>query len=624
MDPRLLRHYKAELQFVQEMAGEFAKEYPKIAGRLGLDGIEVADPYVERLLEGFAFLTARVQLQLESQFPKLTQHLLECVFPAALAPMPALAMVQFHPDVAEPALAEGASIPRGTALRGLPGKGEATACEYRTAHPVTLWPLQLEAAQYIGSKRDLAAFALGEPAHVRAGLRLRLSTLGAATLAQLPLDSLPIFLQGPEDLPFRLYEQLLAHTVAVIARPVEAGAGWLQPLGDRVGAVGFEDSESLLPAEPRVFAGHRLLREYFAFPERFRSFRLDGLQAALRRCGHARSLEVFLLFGRADGRLENNVDASRFALFCTPVVNLFPKTCDRIRLQPSENEFHVLPDRARPLDFEVHTILDVQGHGNPDEPPQQFRPLYAADDFSRPGTDRRCFTQERRPRRLPGAPAGPSRSSYIGSELFLQIVDGDAAPHAESLRQLAVQALCTNRDLPLLQPLGVGKTDFTVEASVPIASIRCIAGPTRPKPSLAHGDTAWRLVNHLSLHYRSLIDPAEPGGATPLRALLALYADLGERHAHKQIDGVRSVTARPIVHRLPGPGPLSFGRGLEITVGCDESQFEGGGVFVLAAVLERLFARHVAINSFTRMILQTTERGVVASWPPRAGTRPLA
>lgn len=149
MDPRLLKYYNDELQHLREVGAEFAAEFPKIAGRLGLDQFECTDPYVERLLEGFAFLAARVQLKLDAQFPAFTQHLLEVVYPHLLAPLPSMAVVWMQPDPGEGSLAEGVRLPPGTLLRSQVAKGEQTACEYRTAHEVVLWPLELVQAQYL-------------------------------------------------------------------------------------------------------------------------------------------------------------------------------------------------------------------------------------------------------------------------------------------------------------------------------------------------------------------------------------------------------------------------------------------------------------------------------------------
>src|SRR5690349_4702101 len=118
MDRRLIGYYERELQYMRDIGGEFARDFPKIAGHLGLNAFECADPYVERLLEGFAFLAARVQLKLDAEFPRFTENLLEMVFPHYLAPTPSMAVVELRPSQKHGALAEGFVIPRGTALRG--------------------------------------------------------------------------------------------------------------------------------------------------------------------------------------------------------------------------------------------------------------------------------------------------------------------------------------------------------------------------------------------------------------------------------------------------------------------------------------------------------------------------
>ncbi|MCR9244811.1 MAG: type VI secretion system baseplate subunit TssF [bacterium] len=628
MDPRLLRFYKSELEHLRESAAEFAGEYPKIAGRLGLSGVEVADPYVERLLEGFAFLTARVQLELDQEFPKFSSALLESLFPDYLAPIPSMGIAELQPIAVDPALAAGVEVPRGTELKGHRGKGGQTACTYRTARPVTLWPVRIADAQYIGSPRDLVAFGLPERSDVVAAIRLRLECTGKVPFGKLgrgerPFDSLPVFLQGAEDVPLELHEQLLGNSIGVVVRPV-GGGDWHNELSaESVTPIGFARDEALLPNCLRSFDGHRLLLEYFAFPERFRGVEFHGLAPAFSRAGELRELEIFVLLDRSDEGLENNVDESRFALFCTPIVNLLRRTCDRIHLDPRTLQYHVVPDRTRPLDFEIHSVLGVTGHGTAAADEQVFRPLYGTADTAVPGLDQRFFALERRPRVLPAENRELPRSSYIGGEVFLSVSDAEHAPYDPELVQLSVEVLCTNRDLPLEMPIGIGASDFTLEHAAPVESVRCLVGPTRPKPTIAHGDVAWRLIDQLSLNHVSLLGDDPDRGAATLRELLALHGDLRDPHVRKQAHGVRSVRCEPVVRRLPTAGPLAFGRGLGISLELEESHFEGGSPFLFGMVLERFFARYVSLNSFTETALSTIERGEIAKWPPRIGNRQL-
>ena len=622
MDPRLLHYYNRELQHIREMCGEFAKEYPKIAARLGLEGFECADPYVERLLEGFGYMAARVQLKVDAEFPRFTQHLLEMVYPHFLAPMPSMTVVQFQPDLSEGALGEGFVVPRGSALRSRLGKGDQTPCEYRTAHDVTLWPLELAEAEYLGSTAAVAALGISDLNGVKAGIRWRLRCTAGLTFDKLALDRLPFFLQGPEELPMHLYEQLLANAQAIALRSAKGKQEWREvPAKSNIRPLGFGDDQALLPYGSRSFQGYRFLQEYFAFPERYMLVELGGLAPGVRRCTDS-ELDIVVLLNSSDPVLENSVDASHFALFCTPAVNLFEKRADRIHLTDKQTEHHVVPDRSRPMDFEVHSVTDVQGFGTSADEQQEFLPFYSAGDVADFRENRAYYTLHRAPRLLSTRQRGQGpRSSYIGSEVFISLVDANEAPYSSNLRQLALTTLCTNRDLPLHMPVGASNTDFSMESGAPVNAVRCLAGPTRPRPSQAQREVAWQLISHLSLNYLSVTDQDEQGGAMALRQLFGLYGATNDAAIRKQIDGVVSVASKPVNRRVSGAGPIAFARGLEVAVTLDEPAFEGTGIFLLGVVLEQFFARYVSINSFTETVLKATDRGEVMRWPPRIGQR---
>ena len=623
MDPRLLDYYNRELQFVREMGGEFAKANPKIAARLSLDGFECEDPYVERLLEGFAFLAARVQLKLDAEFPKFTQHLVELLYPHYLCPTPSMAVVQFQPDLNEGGLAQGYLLERGTVLKSLIGKGDSTPCEYRVAHPTKLWPVELVQAEYVGYFGDLAGLPGVDLSRVKAGIRFRLRATAGLTFDRIKMDALRIFLRGQGPAPIRLYEQLVGASVAVVVRPVERPVTWMEVApATEIRQVGFEEDESLLPFVDRSFQGYRFLHEYFAFPERFLFVDVGGISRGLRRCP-ASEVEILVLLDRSDSVLENAIDANDFVLHCAPAVNLFPKRADRIHLDSRNHEYHVVPDRTRPLDFEVFRVEGVKGHGSVAEDEVDFLPFYSHTDSNRYGEIQAYHTVARAPRGLSSTQkrSGP-RSSYIGSEVWVALVDGREAPYRSELKQLSVKTLCTNRDLPLRMSLGQGTTDFSLESGAPVKSVRVLAGPTKPRSARFGGDLVWRFLSHLSLNYLSISD-SEGQGAASLRDLLALYVDLGEPHTRKQIDGVRSISTTAVTRRIPSLGPISFARGLEIQLQFEESAFEGSGVFLLGAVLDRFFAKYVSINSFTETVVRTADRGEIVRWPVRTGRRAL-
>jgi type VI secretion system protein ImpG len=624
MDPRLLKYYNRELQHVREMGAEFAEEFPKIAGRLGLEQLECADPYVERLLEGFGFLAARVQLKLDAEFPRFTQHLLEMVYPDYLTPVPSMAVVQFHADPGDGGLAEGFVLPRGTGLRSVLGKDDQTPCEYRTAHDATLWPIEIVEADYL--TRETAAFEMPKISGargVKAALRLLLRTTAGLQFDKLALERLAIYLHGVDQLPVRLYEQLLANAVAVVIRPPRRPAPWQEVLkGTSIRRVGFDDGQALLPCTPRSFQGYRLLQEYFAFPQRYLFVELTGLETGVRRCAES-ELEIVFLFDRRDATLENNVEPSQFVLGCVPAVNLFPRRADRIHLSDQTSEYHLVPDRTRPMDFEVHSVTRLRGYGTAAEEEQEFLPFYALGGRAHHDA---FYTLYRTPRILSTKQRRDgARASYIGNEVFVSLVDGSEGPFRHSLRQLAPETLCTNRDLPLQMPVGRGKTDFHLETSAPVNSVRCVAGPTKPRQPLAYGDgeVSWRLISHLTLNYLSIVSDDQSRGAAALREMLALYGDASQPMTRKQIEGLVGVASKPIIRRLPVAGPITCGRGLEVSVTFDEAAFEGSGVFILGAVLDEFFARYVSINAFTETVVNTLDRGEVARWPARIGRRPV-
>ncbi len=621
MNPTLLRYYEAELQHLREMGGEFARDFPKIAGRLGLETQSCADPYVERLLEGFSFLAARVQLKVDAEFPRFTNHLLELVYPQYLAPTPAMAVVQLQPDMGEGSLAQGFTVARGSALHSMLGKGDHTACEWRTAHAVTLWPVELTEARYFACGSQLNGIELGRMGGVKAALRLRLRAGAGLAFGELALERLPLHLRGSDIVPARLLEQLLARACGLLVMPAttgQAAPAWHELLAPgALRGLGTDDDEALLPVGARSFQGYRLLQEYFALPQRFMFVEIGGLGPAVRRCAAA-ELDIVVLFDRLEPSLEALVSAANIGLYCTPAINLFDKRADRVHVSDQQSDYHVVPDRTRPMDYEIYQIERVTGYGSGAEAQQTFQPFYRANDL-RPGEPGAYYQVRRDARRLSARQRvhGP-RSSYLGSEVFLALVDGADAPHRSSLRQLGVDTLCSNRDLVLSMPLGGPRTDFTVAGGAPVKAVRCVVGPTMPSPSHAEGDTAWRLVSHLSLNYLSLVDQDSAAGAAALRDLLRLYCGRDDAPAHKQVDGVRSVRAEAIVRRLPLPGPITYGRGLQICVTLDEQAYEGSGVFVLGMVLDQFFAKYVSLNSFTETVLKTA-RGVVMAWPARVG-----
>lgn len=620
MDTRLLRHYETELGFLREMGAEFAQSYPKIAARLGMEGLEVHDPYVERLLEGAAFLAARVQLELDLQYPAFTSHLLDIVYPHFLAPTPSMMVAAFAPDMANPALKDGFTLPRHTVLRSALPPGQSTACTFRTAHPVTLWPLVVAEADYVEGRGALVAAGVAAHPDARAGIRLRLQRPGGLPLAELTMDRLRLFVGGQGVRGWQLHELLCTATCGLVARATDRRADWVSALDRGTAlAAGFDRDEALLPTPVPSFDGYRLLQEYFAMPDRFHFVDLVGLAPALARASGS-EVDVWVLLRQASPDMAAHVSPDAFVLHATPAINLFEKRCDRVPVLPSEAEHRVVPDRTAPMDYEVYSVDSVTGISGEGVEDTTFHPFYSADDFTAAGQRHpayfaisRKMRQRTEREKLKGA-----RTTYLGSESWLSLVDAGQAPFPGSIQQLAVRAHVTNRDLPLLLATGA-RAQFHLPDGGPVLGVSVPVSPTRPRPTLAQGDAAWRLIGHLSLNYLSLADTTRGTGAEALRELVGLYAPEGDRGAAKQLEGIVRLSTRPIVRRMRDEVLSTAVRGLEITVLLDDAFFEGTGVYVLGAVLERFFRRHVSLNSFTETVLQSQQRGEIARWRPATG-----
>ncbi|MGV2293376.1 type VI secretion system baseplate subunit TssF [Trinickia sp. YCB016] len=626
MDPRLLDYYNQELIYMRELATEFAHAHPKIARRLGMQAGEVADPYVERIVESFCFMAARMQIKLDAEFPRFTGRLLEVIYPNYVAPTPSIAVARLYPGRAEGNLAEGYRIARGTSFAAQVPEGEKTACRFTSGQDVTLWPLTITEARLTGVPPDIPALDRYVPPdrQVRGALRLRLSTTGDVRIADLKgLNRLPVYLAGDEQVASRLFELVHAASIAsVIAAPGEFGAPGRPPAAVTHGAVeheGLRTDQNLLPLTWTKFHGHNLLHEYFACPARFWFFALNGLGEGLSRTNGS-EVEIVVLLDRAPGQLGNLVDASRFALFCTPVINLFRKHTDRIEISPRETEFHLVPARLSPLDYEVFSVETVYGQVAATSAELEFRPLYQTLNNDE-GNHGRYFST-RRERRMVSNSARRygTRTPYVGTEVFLSLVDQNEAPYGENIRFLSVDALLTNRDLATLVPRD-GIHDLTTAQSAPVESIGLIRPPSPPKPPYAEREMAWRLIRQLNFNYLPLDELDHREGGQGLRDLLRLYlSDEGTEHS-RQVESLVGAKTRPVTRKLPGTGPMTFGRGIECVLTVDEAGFSGSSPYLFGLILEHWLARHVSINSFTQTELHSMQRGRIARWPVRTGTR---
>ncbi|MCL2162025.1 MAG: type VI secretion system baseplate subunit TssF [Betaproteobacteria bacterium] len=623
MDAGFLEYYNRELTYLRELGAEFAASFPKAAGHLGMQAGEIADPYVERLLEGFAFLSSRIHLKMDAEFPRFSQRLLEVVYPHYLAPTPSMVIVQIPLDP-DPDSQPGARLPRGTVLESGLVPNTSTPCTFVTAQDMEAWPLEIREAKagVPARKPDGLPRVNGVIKAVQGEIRLR---LGYRTPAEgeprLHPDRLVFFIAAQDAVPTRIYEELLGHCLGVTVSSPESGESITLP-ASALQPEGFGADQALLPTDPRVFQGYRLLHEYFAFPQRFLFFSINGMRAALNRLGKD-VFDLAVLIDRNVDALASTVHKGCFELDCVPAINVFSRQGIRLVMTHSASEQHVVPDRTKPRDYEVYRIDAAEGFDRGNNPVTRFAPFYHYVGHEAGGREAYFTTQRELRRASESSQRSGARSSYAGTEVFLSLVDMNEAPWPEQLDQLSLSMLLTNRDLPLLISAN-NPRDLSVKTNAPMSWGRILRGPSKPHLPVTEREMTWRLISHLSLNYLAMRDMDAKKGAVAMRGLLELYGALADPVMARHGQSIVTMESLPVTRRLPVSGPLVFGRGVSVEATVDELVFDGSSPYLFGCVLEQFFARHVCVNSFCEFSLHSATRGKIATWTPRFGGRPDA
>jgi type VI secretion system protein ImpG len=614
MSARLEREYENELAAIRHLAKDFAREHPAVASRLILSeemGLS-QDPHVERLIEAFAYLTARIQVKIKDEFPELVEPLLGMLYPHYLAPIPSMAVAQLHLDSAQASLTTGTRIERGTDLFSREIGGQP--CRFRTTTPVTMWPVQVVRGRYQSSPFGAEVVPPFESREAEAALRIELRGGGGAPLTRLGMNELRFFLSGDHPTTHQLYELIFNHVTSVQIRLPNAppGKGLLTLPASAIKSVGYEENEGMLPYGPRSFPGYRLLTEYFAFPQKFLFFDLTQLEG-MAGLQPQQEAEVLLFLNRAAPQLESRVSADSFRLGCVPIVNLFTKMAEPIRLTRTKTEYLVVPDVRRPQAMEVYSIDEVESIHPDTKEVVRYQPFYALEDKSE--TSAGAFWHHQR---------HPSQSAAdSGTDVYLVMVNSEFDPTVPATEVVSVRTTCTNRNVPAdVQKTGSVDWQFQLAGQSPVRRITTPVDPTAAL-RLSGGGSRWRLLSHLSLNHLSVA--GGPDGAAALREILRLYDYTGSNSVSQQIDGVFSVTSSRGIAPIREGHTRGFCRGLDVAITFDDEKFPGIGFYLLASVLERFLGQYTSINSFTRMIARSRQRDFWEKrWVPRTGNLSLA
>ncbi len=647
MNREFLEYYNRELKILYERSADFAAEFPGVAERLGGLTAETMDPGLAGLLEGSAFMAARVQLKLKSEFSEFTTALLDQILPNYLAPIPSAALVQASPSYDDPNLLDGIHFKKGSYIDAVYIEQERrVSCRYQLSSELSLWPLHLEKSEYYPAPAPLQALGLEIKPGTTAGLRLRLQrrTMSPdskkkkskkdepAPLKECSIDTLHIHLLGPANDTDAIYEQLFANCNRISFRYLDefGDAKFIIGNPDIIEQIGFDPDEKLFDQDDRVFSGFEILREFFTFPNKFLGFRIKNLRKVLSKID-ASEVDVLIEFNTSISRLASAVKPGMFSLYSAAASNFFEMNCSRIPIRTREHEHHVLPDRSKPMDFEAHKLIDVFAHYPGSKEKVRVFPLYTLPTGNTPVDNALFYTVRRVPRRRTTEEKRFGvQSNYTGTELFLSLHEPEALDDKDRVRELSVRCKASNRHLTDQLPIGEAGADFYLANDTSI-ELACVAGPTPPRESLVHlekkqhdsapsGTVLWKLINLLSLNHLGLLDRSSSDRAGGVRELLSIFADLSDTVTERRIRGIESIKSRAIVRRIRQDNGFNAARGIEITVKIDEKAFEGSGIFLIGAALDRFFAEYTSMNSFTQTVIESTQRGIIKTWPPRSGS----
>ncbi|MEN3109837.1 type VI secretion system baseplate subunit TssF [Uliginosibacterium paludis] len=609
----LLPYYEQELTFLRRHSREFAQRYPKIASRLLISGDACEDPHVERMIESFALLSARVQKKLDDDFPEFTSSFIDVLYPHYLRPLPSCSIARFDMAGADAQLSAVSQIKRGSGLTTRPVKG--VSCKFRTAFDVSLAPVRVEEALYNENFTPPRGFAL--PSGSAALMSLTL----ASASTQLPLDAVALdvfrlFVDGESSQVEQIREAMLSRALA-IALEIPGQHRWHALDTGFTKPVGFNLDEELFDYDARSHLAYRLLSEFFAFPEKFNFVDLDF--ARLRQllpAGTQRCTLHFVLGSEQDdsrdARLLERMSAANLLTHCTPVVNLFNQNADPIRVTHRKSAYPVVPDSRRAHAFELYSInsvskIEKSARG---EVLLDYRPYYALRHGENLDENGR-FYHLRRDEQV--AELSP------GFEYEISIIDLDFDTRSEKTETLSIELTCTNRDLPAQLPFGMAGGDLFMEGGGLARSIMLLRKPTQTM-RIDRSKSHWRLISHLSLSQLSLTE----AGLETLKESLALYDITRSAVTRKLIDGLQSIAHEVVTARIAGNPFPSFVKGVEITLGVLPQNFVGTSVEQFARLLDRFFGLYVHTNSFTSLVVINHESGEeIVRCAPRNGDQIL-
>lgn len=608
MADELLSYYEKELAFIRQMGSSFSKEHPKIAGRLGISADTIEDPHVSRLVEGFAYLNARIQHKLDDDFPELTDALLSVIFPHYQRPIPSMSIMQFTPDKDQ--LDAKYTVARETQIETEYFQGEH--CRFTLNYDVDLYPIEIKSAQLIG--RPFTTPGANKMRGAASVLKISLETFAPEiTFSDISFEKLRVYLRGQPQHIHPLYKLLCSNCLGItLSNPDTESQPTFLP-GKTIKQVGFEEKDGLLPYPSSSFIGYRLLTEFFVFPEKFMFLDFTELKEKIP-LGTKTKLDMYVYLSETNIELEHNINIDTFALNCAPMTNLFKQKSDPIRLDQTKTEYQIIPDARRPLGFEVYSVDKVVASTATGDK-INYLPFYGLNHEHKNSDDHAYWFASRRSSKL------GYQERDDATDVFLSLVDLQFNPCIPDERTLSLELTCSNRDQPSKLPYNLEHPKLQcINSAPPCTAIRCITQPSKTVQPPLRNHARWRLISHLNLNHLSLM-----GGESATKALkeiLRLYDFKDSSVTKGLVESIISVSARQISAPLNIDGHATMCRGVEVEILLDGNLLTGSSSYLYASILEYFFALYCSINSFTRTLIKIDNKeGYLKKCPPRAGEK---
>lgn len=577
----LLPYYEKQLQEFSQQSRDFALKYPKIAQRLSLHQEQIDDPHIERLIQAFSFISARIDKKLADSYDVFTRSLFEVMFPQYLRHFPACTVVSFDDQNKQKQLTEPHLIPRQTALKSRSFKG--VQCEFTTTRDVRLLPIGLVDLNF--KTMPSAHMHLNQNACL--ALKFEMYQPAQAWLSQ---EKLAIYLDAISHFPLQVLDSIFKKETTFAIR---AGTQ-VWKISNPFEVLGFSETESLLPVDQHTHHAYRLLMEYFCFAEKFSYLNLD-LSFLTKLPMQVLQFELLIDFklnlnDQASIHNYSELNLANFKLFTTPVINLFEKQAEPQKISHHQLEYPLITDAHHPEFYQVYSVLDmnmIREKTNQEQTTTTILPFFALSHYQPEQTP---FFYALNYQKL--------QANYI--EMGYSIISKALQPYQTKSDFISTRLLCSNRDLPH-EALGQAQNVLNLNDSSLARRAIVLKRPTLPYQFDQHKNEQWRIISHLSLNTLALM---KGDSVAHVKELLELYNLPRSRENHVLIDAIQQIDFS-LGHKLVEAQPFPmFIRGVKAIVKIDPAVFRGHSLYVFSQLLSQIFNLKVQMNSFVDVIVQ--------------------